>query len=580
MNILKLLAEVDLNHNQQSLKSQARKLNRRSPSVNSLLLRYYEQNLSYFSWLNHYYKKLPLRLFTLVILLSGTLLPQSADAQGGSFSDYGDTPSRYNNGDSGEHLTSASSGLYFGTVAPDGETAPQNSTDAQGDDNAGDDEDGITSFPTLTTTTSNYSLSVTVTNSGTSAANVYGWIDFDRDGEFDQDERASVADGTINLDSNGKVSPGSSGTVTLNWSGIGDPGANIINGASYVRVRTTTDDLSAAGQSTRRDSASVDTANNGEIEDYQLTINFSPLAEQTYCESIGGTVNPTNLFTELDSGTFGIGTSENESSSIDSGLTTYTYDANYPPNDGEYTVSTRRTTVGFGTWHTMTGHTTGDETDRFMVINANEDIADTEMVQSRFISGLTPNTNYTFTAYILNTVEVNPNHIDPNVSYGIDLQGVDDDGDGTIDEDREVEIRFSSGDIPESSQPTWIPYSFLFNTGDATAARFIIRNNVIGGFGNDLAIDDITLRGCDLTTGNLSGTLYYDTNSNGSLDTGEPGLPPGLTVRLIDDRGTANMDDDVIVTRLANPGGGFSFLNIPVGSNYRLEAPGDDGSGN
>ena len=69
MNILKLLAEIDLNHNQQFLKSQDPRTIRRSLTNNDSLLRYYVPNLARCSWLNHY-DQLPLRLFSLVLLLS------------------------------------------------------------------------------------------------------------------------------------------------------------------------------------------------------------------------------------------------------------------------------------------------------------------------------------------------------------------------------------------------------------------------------------------------------------------------------------------------------------------------------
>lgn len=302
---------------------------------------------------------------------------------------------------------------------------------------------------------------------------------------------------------------------------------------------------------------------------------------QSYCQSIGGTLSLTNLFTEADNGTFGEGTVADETSELlPSDLTTYIYDADYPPQDGEYTVSTETTVEGFTTWHPFAGHTTGSATDRFLVINANDQIVDTEMIQSSLISGLTPHTNYTFTAYILNTVEDNPTgHIDPNVSFGIDLTGIDDDDDGTIDEPQEIEVRFSSGDIPESTEPTWVQFSFLFNTGETTSARFIIRNNNLGGFGNDLAIDDITVRECDLPSGNLEGTLYYDSNRNDNFDSGESGVSNNLTVRLVNTQGTTNTDDDVIVSRLANSDGAYSFLNIPVSSDYQVLVPNNDTSG-
>jgi uncharacterized repeat protein (TIGR01451 family) len=310
--------------------------------------------------------------------------------------------------------------------------------------------------------------------------------------------------------------------------------------------------------------------------------------QQPYCESIGGISNTTNLFTEADQGTFGNGTAKNQVSRLSpSSLTTYTYQPTYPPNDNNYLVSTHSDIKGFGTWHNPYGHTTGTPGDRFLVINANQGIIDTEMIQSSIISGLSPHTNYVFTAYILNLVGVNSNHIDPNVSFGIDLVGVDDDNDGAIDEQREIEVRFISGDIKEQlkqnlggAEPIWEQFAYIFNTGSATSARFILRSNKLGGFGNDLAIDDLSLTGCNLPSGNLTGTLYYDNNGNDLFDPQEPEVSAASTIRLVDNRGTTNINDDMLVARTNSADGTYRFLNIPLSNNYQVLAPNSDGKGN
>jgi uncharacterized repeat protein (TIGR01451 family) len=189
--------------------------------------------------------------------------------------DYGDAPDTYgtnstnNNGEGVGANHVIVNTLKLGATAPDSETDAQTPLDGTGD---GADEDGISIFPSLNTSTASYSLTATVNNTTGSAANVYSWIDFDHDGKFDGDERATVSNGSITLDSNGKVPTGSNGTVTLTWNNIGSTGANITDGNSYVRIRLTTDNLSAATASTTRDPASVGNATNGEVEDYKLAI--------------------------------------------------------------------------------------------------------------------------------------------------------------------------------------------------------------------------------------------------------------------------------------------------------------------
>ena len=515
--------------------------------------------------------------------------------------DYGDAPVDYDDTADNNNLINTNdnpashiifSHLYLGTVAPDHETAPQSSINSDGDNSVNNpninDEDGINSFPILRTNNSSYSLIATVNNTSGNSAYIYGWLDFDLDGEFDEDERATVSNGNIILDSNGKVATGSNGTVTLNWNNIG---TDITAGDSYLRIRISTQDLDQTLETSDRDDASVGNATDGEVEDYAIKIapySSSSSSEQPYCESLGGTVSTANLFTEADNGTFGNGTAKNQISQLSpTNLTTYSYAFRYPPNDNNYVVSTHTDIQGFGTWHNPFGHTTGTETDRFLVINANRDIVDTEMIQSGIITGLFPHTNYVFTSYILNLVGRNRSHIDPNVSFGIDLIGVDDDDDGTIDEDQEVEVRFISGDIDEQlkedlngAEPVWQQYAYLFNTGLATSARYIIRNNKIGGFGNDLAIDDVAVEGCNLPSGNLEGTLYYDNNENNIFDSQETGLASGSTIRLVDTKGTVDINDDVLVTRMVNSNGKYNFLNIPVNDNYQILAPDDDGLGN
>ena len=188
--------------------------------------------------------------------------------------DYGDAPDSYgtnstdNNGEGvgANHIIVNT--LKLGATAPDSETDAQTPLDGTGD---GADEDGISTFPSLDTSTSSYSLTATVNNTTGSAANVYSWIDFDHDGKFDGDERATVSNGSIIL-SSGKVPNNSNGTVTLTWNNLGGTGANIINSNSYARIRLTTDNLTAATATTTRDLASVGNATNGEVEDYPIAI--------------------------------------------------------------------------------------------------------------------------------------------------------------------------------------------------------------------------------------------------------------------------------------------------------------------
>ncbi|MFN8489124.1 MAG: SdrD B-like domain-containing protein [Caldilineaceae bacterium] len=139
-------------------------------------------------------------------------------------------------------------GLHLGATV-DAESNGQPNTTASGD---GADEDGV-QFPTLKLGSAAV-LTVTATNTGTTAATIYGWLDFNGDGQFTTDERmsANVPAGTTN------------GLFLLTY-------YLPVNAVShtYARFRLSTD--SAAAQPT---GAALD----GEVEDYPVTIQSPPPA--------------------------------------------------------------------------------------------------------------------------------------------------------------------------------------------------------------------------------------------------------------------------------------------------------------
>ncbi|ELV7518589.1 hypothetical protein QMU85_003640, partial [Photobacterium damselae] len=92
------------------------------------------------------------------------------------------------------HMTEAST-PYLGSNNPDNENDGQPTASADGDDTNGvtpDDEDGFNqpSITTVLVAGDTLSLTVPVVTSGSD--NLYGWIDFDLDGVFDNDETATV----------------------------------------------------------------------------------------------------------------------------------------------------------------------------------------------------------------------------------------------------------------------------------------------------------------------------------------------------------------------------------------------------
>lgn len=138
------------------------------------------------------------------------------------------------------------------------------SVNADGDDLSGgtDDEDAIASLPTLNTNHTSYSIpNITVFNNTGSNATLYAWIDFNRDGQFQQSERTTV---TV-------PSSGSTQSITVTWSSL----SGLVAGQSYVRLRLSTATTTMSSWGTGNDGAFLATgyAPNGEVEDYPLTIN-------------------------------------------------------------------------------------------------------------------------------------------------------------------------------------------------------------------------------------------------------------------------------------------------------------------
>ena len=191
--------------------------------------------------------------------------------------DYGDAPVSYDDTADNNNLINANDNparhaiapnLYLGSIAPDAEAAPQSSTNANGDDNATapniDDEDAFTNLPNVTATataTGNYSLNVPVTNTSGGNARLHGWVDFNNNDKFESGEYQSV---TV---SNGDT------TANLTWA----VPAGTTPGDTHARFRLTTDTSLTDDGNTEIDERSIGQVNDGEVEDYPVTIIPAPL---------------------------------------------------------------------------------------------------------------------------------------------------------------------------------------------------------------------------------------------------------------------------------------------------------------
>ena len=117
-------------------------------------------------------------------------------------------------------------------------------------------------------------------------------------------------------------------------------------------------------------------------------------------------------------------------------------------------------------------HTPGDVGGYMLLVNASfqRDIA-----IERQVSGHSPNTYYTFSAWIYNIYPSAP--LKPNVTFLVDGVG-----------------EYTTGPINGSG---WQQVGFPFFTGSKTSVALAIKNNQTGGDGNDWIIDDIFVTICN-----------------------------------------------------------------------------------
>ncbi len=159
--------------------------------------------------------------------------------------------------------------------------------------------------------------------------------------------------------------------------------------------------------------------------------------------------------------------------------TTYDYVRSGTPSDGSYTIE--HSVSSGGAWFDIDNHTPNDPNGYLMMINAsfNPGI----FYETDVPTDLCPNTTYEFAVWVTNLLKFSG--IKPNLTFQV------------LAMDGQPIATFPTGDIPETSQPTWKQYGYLFSTPvGVSRVKIRIINNAPGGVGNDLAIDDITFRPC------------------------------------------------------------------------------------
>lgn len=155
----------------------------------------------------------------------------------------------------------------------------------------------------------------------------------------------------------------------------------------------------------------------------------------------------------------------------------YRYTSVGPPPDGSYIITNNMGRWGglYPSWLPI-GDNSADPQGYMMVVNADFNPG---LFYQQTITNLCEATLYEFSADVINVVSRRTGgHIKPNVSFLLNDS-----------------VYLSTGEIPQDEQ--WHRFGFTFTTQPGqTSLTLALRNNAPGGFGNDLALDNISFQAC------------------------------------------------------------------------------------
>lgn len=482
--------------------------------------------------------------------------------------DRGDAPASY--GDP-QHVVEGATTLYLGTVPPDVDVLAQSSVTADGDDlDGGDDEDGVT-LPTL------YAgglaeITVQVVEPAPGTAALQAFIDFDGDGDFAQagdrvatnirDGEAGDKDGTAN------------GAITFE---VAVPaGATTL--PTYARFRWSTDTIDA------------ETAFDGEVEDYTLTISSDPppfLCDGSLYRFDGNNAILRRLQVETSGSTYTVNTVDvgNAGNDLAGGwgynaLDGYMYGVR-PNSRRLYRVDGSGSFTNLGSISGAAdardaGDILPNGTMLYVVNNTTWQIVDLSNPAAAASLG-TLNLSSSISA---EDIAYNP--VDGDI-YGIDQAS-----------DRIFRVS-PNGGLPGTVTPTLIGpaiYAGTFgsvwfdqdgrmygysNTTDnlylidtATGFAQLIATVAVDDLGNSEAA---SCRGpAPVEFGAVAGNVYEDNNASDTRDGGEPNLGGGIGITIFHDNNTpANFADDIEVGATDTAvDGTYGFDSLLVNSGYRI----------
>lgn len=203
-------------------------------------------------------------------LYTSASLGEVEDYQLAIIKDFGDAPLSYESTDPASHSNASPTPELTIGATIDYELANQPVTagaDNNGTNGDGADEDGVTT-PQTVTIAAPFTITVPVNTTLSGIKYLYGWIDFNGDGIFNNNEVASSISTT--------VTAGTTSYLTLTWTGTQTSTANAVlaAGKTYARLRLSGTSLgSGTGAATAIDSRSFGrNTDEGEIEDYQFLV--------------------------------------------------------------------------------------------------------------------------------------------------------------------------------------------------------------------------------------------------------------------------------------------------------------------
>lgn len=194
-------------------------------------------------------------------------LGEVEDYQLSAVRDYGDAPLSYENGSPASHINTLEPELALGTtvdfeLAPASVAVGANNNDTNGD---GQDEDGIIT-PHVITIGVPHSITLPIKTKVEGTKYLYGWIDFNGDGIFSQNEGATAS---------GEIGLLGTNSLKLTWPKTVIPTSVPTSGKVYARFRLSKDPLINTNNSnpTAIDTRSFGLSSSiGEVEDYQFIV--------------------------------------------------------------------------------------------------------------------------------------------------------------------------------------------------------------------------------------------------------------------------------------------------------------------